>query len=172
YVFSVLDYGCETWTWNSPMRLKVNAFEMWCYRMILGISWRDKVSNKKVMIRVQTELQTELHFTKDMIKRKLEYAGHVLRGSSGLSHLQILEGKLEGKKKVGCPIRIWMNDICDWSLLGTRVATGLLKPNSLTFPGFSRFFQAHFSQHFISFAVHKIAIVRYADVNSLYGTVL
>src|SRR6266403_571209 len=87
--------------------------------MILGISWRDKVSNKKVMIRVQTELQTELHFTKDMIKRKLEYAGHVLRGSSGLSHLQILEGKLEGKKKVGCPIRIWMNDICDWSLLGT-----------------------------------------------------
>src|SRR6184192_1318528 len=103
YVFSVLDYGCETWTWNSPMRLKVNAFEMWCYRMILGISWRDKVSNKKVMIRVQTELQTELHFTKDMIKRKLEYAGHVLRGSSGLSHLQILEGKveaLEGKKKV------------------------------------------------------------------------
>src|SRR5437867_2532295 len=54
-----------------------------------------------------------------MIKRKLEYAGHVLRGSSGLSHLQILEGKVEGKKKVGCPIRIWMNDICDWSLLGT-----------------------------------------------------
>src|SRR2546425_13008381 len=110
YVFSISDYGCETWTWNSPMRLKVNAFEMWCYRMILGISWRDKVSNKKVMIRVQTELQTELHFTKDMIKRKLEYAGHVLRGSSGLSHLQILEGKVEGKKKVGCPIRIWMND--------------------------------------------------------------
>src|SRR5206468_6839971 len=72
YVFSVLDYGCETWTWNSPMRLKINAFEMWCYRMILGISWRDKVSNKKVMIRVQTELQTELHFIKDMIKRKLE----------------------------------------------------------------------------------------------------
>src|SRR3989442_12427411 len=57
YVFSVLDYGCESWTWNSPMRMKVNAFEMWCYRMILGISWRDKVSNKKVMIRVQTELQ-------------------------------------------------------------------------------------------------------------------
>src|SRR5207247_235456 len=87
YVFSVLDYGCESWTWNSPMRMKVNAFETWCYRMILGISWRDKVSNKKVMKRVQTELQTELHFTKDMVKRKMEYTGHVLRGSSGLSHL-------------------------------------------------------------------------------------
>ena len=101
------------------MRMKVNAFEMWCYRMILEISWRDRVSTPEVMKRVQIELQTELHFTKDMIKRKMEYAGHVLRGSSGLSHLQILEGKVEGKKKVGHPIRIWMNDICAWSLLDT-----------------------------------------------------
>ena len=66
------------------------------------------------MKRVQIELQTDLHFTKDMTKRKIEYAGHVLRGSSGLSHLQILEGRVEGKKKVGCPIRIWMKDICDF----------------------------------------------------------
>ena len=27
YVFSVLDYDRESWTWNSPMRMKVNAFE-------------------------------------------------------------------------------------------------------------------------------------------------
>src|SRR3989441_1776970 len=119
YVFSVLNYGCESWTWNKPMRMKVNAFERWCYRMILGISWRDHVSTPKAMERVQIELQTELHFTRDMIKRKMEYAGHVLRGSSGLLHLQILEGRVEGKKKVGCPIRIWMKDICEWSLLGS-----------------------------------------------------
>src|SRR5437867_3532236 len=71
------------------------------------------------MERVQFELNTELHFTRDMIKRKMEYAGHVLRGSSDLSHLQILEGRVKGKKKVGRPIRIWMNDICDWSILDT-----------------------------------------------------
>src|SRR5207247_806776 len=93
------------------MRMKVNAFERWCYRMILGISWRDHVSTTKVMERVQIELQTELHFTRDMIKRKMEYAGHVLRGSSGLSHLQILEGRVEDKKKVGCPLRIYINYI-------------------------------------------------------------
>src|SRR3989442_679368 len=72
YVFSVLNYGCESWTWNKPMRMKVNVFERWCYRMILGISWRDHVSTPKVMERVQIELQTELHFTRDMIKRKME----------------------------------------------------------------------------------------------------
>ena len=73
----------------------------------------------EVMKRVQFELHTELHFTRDMIKREMEYAGHVLRGSSGLSLLQILEGRVEGKKKVSCLIRIWMKDICEWSLLGS-----------------------------------------------------
>src|SRR3989442_11307146 len=115
YVFSVLDYGCESWTWNRPMRVKVNAFERWCYRMILEISWRDHVSTPEVIERVQLELHTELHCTRDMIKRKMEYAGHVLRGSSDLSHLQILEGRVEEKKKLGCPIKIWMNDLIDWT---------------------------------------------------------
>ena len=57
------------------------------------------MSTPDVMKRVQIELQTDLHFTKDMIKSKMEYAGHVFWGSSGLSHLQILEGRVEGKRK-------------------------------------------------------------------------
>ena len=39
YVFSVLNYGCESWTWNKAMYKKVDAFEMWCYRRISKISW-------------------------------------------------------------------------------------------------------------------------------------
>ena len=64
-------------------------------------------------------MQTELHFMEDMIKRKMKYAGHVLRGSSGLSHLQILEGRIEGKKKVGSPRRTWINDMLDWTEIET-----------------------------------------------------
>ena len=79
YVFSVLNYGCESWTWNKEMRKKVNAFEFWCYRRMLKISWRDKVKNEEILKR----LQKRLHFVEDMTKRKLRYAGHVLRGSSG-----------------------------------------------------------------------------------------
>ena len=66
--------------------------------MILGISWRGRVSTGKAIKRDQIELHTELHFTKDMIKRKMEYAGYVLKDSSDLSHLQILEGRVEGKR--------------------------------------------------------------------------
>ena len=64
-----------------------------------GISWKDRIYTREVMKRVRMELQTELHFTKHMIKRKIKYAGQVLRGSSGLSHLQKLKGRVEGKIK-------------------------------------------------------------------------
>ncbi len=113
YVFSVLNYGCECWTWNKAMRKKVNAFEMWCYRRMLKISWRDRVTNEEVLDR----MQIALHFMEDMIKKK--YAGHVLRGSSGLSHLQILEGRIEGKQKVGSPRRTWIKDMLDWTGIET-----------------------------------------------------
>jgi len=39
------------------------------------------------------------------------YAGHVLRGTSALSCLPILEGYVEGKRKVGAPRRIWMDAV-------------------------------------------------------------
>ena len=45
----------------------------------------------------------------------MKYAGHVLRGSSDLSHLQIFVGYVEGKRKVGAPRRVWMKDIMDWT---------------------------------------------------------
>jgi len=45
---------------------------------------------------------------KDMIKRKLKCEGYVPRGSNALSDLQILEGRMVGKKKVG---RTWMKNM-------------------------------------------------------------
>lgn len=110
YVFSILNYGCESWTWNKAMQKKVDAFEMWCYRRMLRISWKDKVTNVEVLRRVNTCL----HFMMDMKKRKMKYAGHVLRGSSGMSHLQIMEGRIEGKNKRGAPRRKWIKDVYEW----------------------------------------------------------
>src|SRR6267154_3235101 len=95
------------------MRKKVNAFEMRCYRRMLKISCKDKAKNKEILRR----LQAKYHFVKDMMKRKMKHTGHVLRGSSGLSHLQILEGYMEGKRKVGAPGRVWMKDIMEWTRL-------------------------------------------------------
>ena len=114
YVFSVLNYACESWTWNKAMHGKVNAFEQWCYRRILKIKWTDKVTNAEVLER----LQTSMHFLCRMKKRKLEYAGHVLRGSSGETHLCLLEGRVCGKRPQGRPRLTWMDDILEWTQLG------------------------------------------------------
>ena len=84
---------------------------MWCYRRMLKISWKDKVSNNEVLQRIQSKM----HFRKQMQKRKMEYAGHVMRGSSGQIHLYILEGKVAGKRPVGRPRLTWMNDIVSLS---------------------------------------------------------
>ena len=57
-----------------------------------------------------------MHFKKDMKKRKLEYAGHVLRGSSGRTHLLVLlEDKVCGKKSRGKPRLTWIKNIIDWT---------------------------------------------------------
>src|SRR6267154_1488056 len=111
FVFSILNYGCESWIWNKAMRKKVNAFEMWCYCKMPKISWKDRIRNVEILRR----LQTTYHFVEDMMKRKMRYAVHVLRGSSGLTHLQILEGYVEGKRKLRAPRRVWMKDIMDWT---------------------------------------------------------
>src|SRR5688572_14007564 len=50
---------------------------MWCYRKLLKINFRDRITNKEVLSR----MHTELHFLNDMMKRKMKYAGHVLRRS-------------------------------------------------------------------------------------------
>ena len=39
YVFSVVSSGCETWTYSKGIDHKISAFEMWCYRRMLRISW-------------------------------------------------------------------------------------------------------------------------------------
>ena len=45
YVFSVVSYGCETWTYSKAIVHKINAFEMWCYRRMLIISWTSHTTN-------------------------------------------------------------------------------------------------------------------------------
>ena len=68
------------------------------------------MSNAEVL----NQIRTKLHFREDIMRRKLRYAGHVLRGFSGLSQLKILEGPIEGKRKVDSPRRTSMKDILEW----------------------------------------------------------
>jgi len=76
---------------NKDLVRRINAFEQWCYRILLKIKWTDKISNE-VLRRIKED---EMCMYKSIQKQKMAFTGHVLRGSSGKDALQILEGKLE-----------------------------------------------------------------------------
>ena len=80
YINSVLMYCCESWTITEEIKRRIEAFEMWCYRRILKISWRDRITNVEVLRRVG---ETETKIYRNICRRKLKFAGHVLKGSSG-----------------------------------------------------------------------------------------
>ncbi|GFS23344.1 eukaryotic translation initiation factor 3 subunit F [Elysia marginata] len=50
-----------------------------------------------------------------LMKRKLRYAGHIMRSSSGPLLQLSLEGKIEGKRVQERPRRNWMDDVKEWS---------------------------------------------------------
>jgi hypothetical protein len=47
YIWSVLMYACETWTLTSSLEERLEAAEMWMYRRIARISWKEKKPTKK-----------------------------------------------------------------------------------------------------------------------------
>ena len=53
-LWSIMSYGSESWVFNKSLMKKTGAFETWCYRRILRISWQDFISNKEVYRRAAT----------------------------------------------------------------------------------------------------------------------
>ncbi|KAF0693084.1 Uncharacterized protein FWK35_00035702, partial [Aphis craccivora] len=97
YVWSIMLYGSVTWTIAKTERRRIEAFEMWCFRRMLKISWTNMVSNEEVLER--------------MSRRRNEWIGHVLR-HGGLLGL-IIEGCVEGKNARGRPRMEYMQQIIE-----------------------------------------------------------
>ena len=48
-VFPVVMYGCESWTINKAECRRTDAFELWCWRRLLRVSWTAKRSNQSIL---------------------------------------------------------------------------------------------------------------------------
>ena len=48
-VFPVVMYGCESWTVKKAERRRIDAFELWCWRRLLRISWTARRSNQSIL---------------------------------------------------------------------------------------------------------------------------
>ena len=75
YVWSILLYGCETWTITSETKKNLEAAEMWFYRRMLRISWKEKRTNESIL----EETNQERSLIKTIRKRQLKFLGHICR---------------------------------------------------------------------------------------------
>ena len=71
-VFPVVMYGCESWTVKKAERLRIDAFELWCWRRLLRVP--ERRSNQSIL----KEISTEYSLEGLILKLKLHYSGHLM----------------------------------------------------------------------------------------------
>ena len=48
-IFPVVMYGCESWTTEKAEQQRIDAFELWCWRRLLRVSWTARRSNQSIL---------------------------------------------------------------------------------------------------------------------------
>ena len=54
-VFPVVMYGCESWTEKKAERLRIDAFELWCWKRLLRVPWTARRSNQSILKEISPE---------------------------------------------------------------------------------------------------------------------
>ena len=54
-VFPVVMYGCESWTIKKGECQRIDAFELWCWRRLLRVSWTARRSNQSILNKISPE---------------------------------------------------------------------------------------------------------------------
>ena len=91
-VFPVVMYRCESWTVKKAECLRIDAFELWCWR----VPWTARRSNQSIL----KEISPGCSLEGLMLKLKLQYFGHMMPSAESLEKTQIL-GKIEGRRRRG-----------------------------------------------------------------------
>ena len=87
---------------------RIKAFEMWCYRRMDRVSWREKKSNENVLknIRIKTT------FLETIKRRRLGFYGHTRRHET--LQKMTMEGMVEGTRGRGRKRTTWTGNITEY----------------------------------------------------------
>ena len=73
-VFPVVMYECENWTVKKAEHRRIDAFELWCWRRLLRVSWTTRRSNQSIV----KEISPGCSLEGLMLKLKLQNFGHLM----------------------------------------------------------------------------------------------
>ena len=95
-VFSVVMYGCESWTVKKADCQRIDAFELWCWRRLLRAPWTARRANQFIL----KEISPAYSLERLMLKLKVQYFGHLMRRTDS-SEKTLMLGKIEGRRRRG-----------------------------------------------------------------------
>ena len=107
-VFPVLMCGCESWTVKKAEHQRIHAFQLWCWRRLLRVSWIARRSNHSIL----KEISPECSLEGLMLKLKLQYFGHLM-WRTDLFENTLMLGKIEGRRRRGWQRMRWLDGIID-----------------------------------------------------------
>ena len=99
-------YGCESWTVKKAEHQRIDAFELWCWRRLLRVTWTARRSNQSIL----KEISPGCSLEGLMLKLKLQYFGHLIRRGDSLEKTLML-GKIEGRRRRGRQRMRWLDGI-------------------------------------------------------------
>ena len=73
-VFPLVVYGCESWPIKKAESQRIDAFELWCWRRLLRVSWTVRRSNQSIL----KEISPDYSLEGLMLKLKHQYVGHLM----------------------------------------------------------------------------------------------
>ena len=79
-VVPVVMYGCDSWTVKKAECQRIGAFELWCWKRLLRVSWTTRRSNQSILKAISPRCSLEGL----MLKLKLQYFGHLMRRADSL----------------------------------------------------------------------------------------
>ena len=104
-VFPVVMYGCESWTVKKAERLRIDAFEVWCWRRLLRVPWTARRSNQSIL-----KISPGYSLEGLMLKLKLQYFGHLMRRVDSLEKTLMLGG-IGGRRRRGRQRMRWHHQL-------------------------------------------------------------
>ena len=105
--FPVVMYGCEIWTIKKAERWRIDAFELWCWRL-LRVPWTARKSNQSILKKISLEYSLEGL----MLNLKLQNFGHLMWRIDSMEKTLMI-GKIEGGKRKWQQRMRWLHGITD-----------------------------------------------------------